>query len=128
MSPPRLDPSKELVLTLERGSSMMEDKFSEKFSVKKLADIGNLDYKYPHQEMAEFVQKNKEEKEKANQQVLDIMYQMMYDEKKFRLDQKSDELMGPQKDMNATRSELLARVAADLEAARKMSRQPNFRL
>jgi hypothetical protein len=48
MSPPRLDPSKELVLTLERGSSMMEDKFSEKFSVKKLADVGNLDYKYPH--------------------------------------------------------------------------------
>ena len=72
--------------------------------------------------MAEFVQKTKEEKEKANQHVLDIMYQMMYDEKKFRLDQKSDELMAPQKDMNATRSELLARVAADLEAARKMSR------
>jgi hypothetical protein len=36
--------------------------------------------------MAEYVQKNKEEKEKANQHVLDIMYQMMYDEKKFRLD------------------------------------------
>ena len=86
MSPPKLDPSKELVLTIERGSSMMENKFSEKFNVKKQADIGNLDYKYPHQEMAEFVQKTKEEKEKANQHVLDIMYQMMYDEKKFRLD------------------------------------------
>ena len=48
MSPPRLDPSKELVLTIERGSSMMENKFSEKFNVKKQADISNLDYKYPH--------------------------------------------------------------------------------
>lgn len=78
--------------------------------------------------MAEFVQKSKEEKEKANQHVLDIMYQMMYDEKKFGLDKKTDELLDPKIDMNATRSELLARVAADLEAAGKMSRMPNFRL
>jgi hypothetical protein len=56
------------------------------------------------------------------------MYQMMYDEKKFGLDKKTDELLDPKIDMNATRSELLARVAADLEAAGKMSRMPNFRL
>ena len=73
----------------------MENKFEEKFNVKKQADISNLNYKYPHQEMAEFVQKSKEEKEKANQQVMDIMYQMMYDEKKFGLDKKTDELLGP---------------------------------
>lgn len=106
----------------------MENKFTQNFYVKKQANIGNLDYKYPHQEMAEFLQKTLEEKEKANKQVLDIMYQMMYDEKRFRLDQKTDEIMGNSKDMNATRSELLAKVAADLEAAKKMSKQPNFRL
>lgn len=33
----------------------MENKFEEKFNVKKQADISNLNYKYPHQEMAEFV-------------------------------------------------------------------------
>ena len=106
----------------------MENNFSEKFNVKKQADIGNLNYKYPHQEMAEFVQKSKEEKEKANQHVMDIMYQMMYDEKKFGLDKKTDELLGTKPELNGTRSELLAKVAADLEAATKMSKQPNFRL
>lgn len=33
-----------------------------------------MDYKYPHQEMAEFLQKSKEEKEKTSEHVLDIMY------------------------------------------------------
>ena len=65
---------------------MMEDKFSEKFSLKKKANDNNLNYRKPSKEMAEYIQKTKEKKEKASENVIDIMYQMMYDEKKFGLD------------------------------------------
>jgi glutaredoxin 2 len=51
----------------------------------------------------------------------------MYDEKKFGLDKKTDELMNCT-DMNKTRSELLARVAADLEKAKRLQKQPSFGL
>ena len=55
---------------------------------------------------------------------MDIMYQMMHDEKKFGLDLKSEQLLnGNLPDTkNNTRSELLSKVAADLEAARKFSK------
>jgi hypothetical protein len=43
--------------------------------------------------MAEFLQKTKEKKEKASENVMDIMYQMMYDENKFGLDKKTDALL-----------------------------------
>jgi hypothetical protein len=74
LGPHKIDPSKELVINVDRGSPEMENKFIEKFTMKRQADLPNIDYKYPHQEMAEFMKKVREEKEKANQHVLDIMY------------------------------------------------------
>jgi len=59
------------------------------------------------------------------------MYQIMHDERHFGLDVRTQDLLQDDKNKEfllQTRSDLLKKVADDLERARQMTRQPNFRL
>ena len=61
---------------------------------------------------------------------MDIMFQMMYDEKRFGLDKKQEVLYGRNVDdpMQKTRAKLLQQVEEDLAKARRLTKAPDFRL
>jgi len=74
----------------------MEAKFNEKFNSKMVADKANLkNLNYQETSVTNFQSTNQKsghmldrEKQTANDNVMDIMFQMMYDEKRFGLDKK----------------------------------------
>ena len=75
--------------------------------------------------------KRKIQEQTASSNVADIMYQIMHDERHFGLDVMTQDLLQDDKNKEfllQTRSDLLKKVADDLERARQMTRQPNFRL
>ena len=75
----------------------MEAKFNEKFNSKMVADKVNLkNLNYQETSVTNFQSTNRnsgnnmmeKEKHTANDNVMDIMFQMMYDERRFGLDKK----------------------------------------
>ena len=75
-------------------------------------------------------QKKRKQEDTANKNVSDILYQMIIDEQRYGLDKKTAQLLEDGKDKNfmmQTRSDLLKKVAEDLERARKMTQEPNFK-
>ena len=109
----------------------MEQRFSQKFNVNRIADRKNLKHLYPSEDnnRSLFQQENK-----AKDNVVDIMYQMMHAERPIdpRETFRQYEVKGNQSNeddyMNKTRSELLVKVARDIDQASKITKQPNFRL
>lgn len=83
-----------------------------------------------HSALSILKQKRKIQEDYATKNVSDILYQMIIDEKKFGLDKKTTDILQIGKDkefMMQTRSDLLRKVADDLERARQLTQQPDFK-
>lgn len=96
-------------------ANTVEKKKTLSFEQSNKSDIfSNTAYKQAEK------QKREGEQQKANDNVMDIMFQMMYDEKRFGLDKKQEMLYGQDSSdpKNRTRAKLLRQVEEDLKKAR----------
>lgn len=87
----------------------MENKFSQRFERNLRAHRSNLrEYGNGTESVAEIM--HRPPVDKVNQNVMEIMYQLMYDEKQGNIDHNVD-------DKQQTRTELLAQISKELHEA-----------
>jgi len=103
----------------------MESKFGQKFDLNRQAHHSNLKQS-GHRGTSQVISKSPNES--ADKTVMDIMYQMLYDESKFKLRDRHLSKPEEQDLLRKTRAQLLEQISRDLATAAHMHQQPDFRL
>jgi hypothetical protein len=95
----------------------METKFGQKFDLNRQAHHSNL--KQSGRRVTSQVM-SKSPNESADKNVMDIMYQMLYDESKFKLRDRHLSKPEEQDLLRKTRAQLLEQISRDLATAAHM--------
>jgi len=99
----------------------MESKFGQKFDLNRQAHHSNLKQSsiiIGHRAASQVMQKSPNES--ADKNVMDIMYQMLYDESKFKLRDRHLSKPEEQDLLRKTRAQLLEQISRDLATAAHM--------
>ena len=79
LAPPKVDLQRELVVNTDKGTEMMEHRFNQRFERNLRAHRSNLrEYGSGNESAAEIM--HRPPVDKVNNKVMDIMYQIMYEE------------------------------------------------